>query len=335
MTYKSIFSVVGVVAALVSTLGFVGCGEEAIPNPDPPAGIFATVNSSTSITLSWGFVSGASGYYIYRSLNIAGPYNQVGKSETTLYTDNNLSAGTTYYYRLATYNRSGTGSQSSPITATTKEGTGTNPGTGGDGCNELRIELEGSHSVVLYTNQNAEFQRLMGLSASPWTGVVKFTEGAGVEAVLTRDGVTPFPYDGSMPPPGSYIIRYIASKPKCGNETEILTAYETRQLEVREYIPDTSAADIYFCPQYPTELTEGASPFNELNCITKVRDETLTRKINGGAEEPLGTISTAAVGTFTIAYTACRTYIVNDNPVPSCTTVTKTVTVKPYVVPES
>jgi len=194
------------------------------------------------------------------------------------------------------------------------------------GKDELKIELEGSPSVVLYTNQSGEFQRLVN---QPWNGIVKYTEGADVRAVLTRSDGNEYPYDGLMPPPGFYIIRYTASKLKCGSNDPLPPAIETRQLEVKEYIPDdVASADIYFCPGYPIELTEGTPPFNELNCVTKVKDETLTRTINGGAEEPLGTISTAAVGTFTIAYKACRTRIVNDNPVPSCTTVVKTVTVK-------
>jgi len=120
---KSIFNIVGVMAgaALISTLSFVGCGNPDAPiaNPDPPTGVSATANSTNSVIVGWGFVSGATGYYIYRSQDAVGPYVQVGKSETTSYTDNGLSAGITYYYRVAAYNSKGTGSQSSYVTTTT------------------------------------------------------------------------------------------------------------------------------------------------------------------------------------------------------------------------
>jgi len=97
-----------------------GCSsDDSIPNPDPPTGVVASTNSTTSVTIGWGTVSGATGYYIYRSTDKTGTYEQIGSSTSTSYTDNRLSAGTTYYYRVAAYNNGGTGSESSFISITT------------------------------------------------------------------------------------------------------------------------------------------------------------------------------------------------------------------------
>jgi len=87
--------------------------------PDAPTNIRATVNSESSITVSWGSVTGATGYYIYRSTTTDGTYDSVGTSATTSYTDNSLSAYTSYYYKVAAYNSGGTGNMSNYVYTTT------------------------------------------------------------------------------------------------------------------------------------------------------------------------------------------------------------------------
>jgi hypothetical protein len=96
----------------------VGENTPSIPNLDTPSGVVASANSTSSINIGWGAVSGATGYYIYRSTINSGIYEQVGSSQSISYTDNGLSAGTTYYYRVAAYNSGRTSSQSSYTAAT-------------------------------------------------------------------------------------------------------------------------------------------------------------------------------------------------------------------------
>ncbi|GBU23423.1 hypothetical protein R83H12_00034 [Fibrobacteria bacterium R8-3-H12] len=93
--------------------------EPPIPNPDPPAGVTAMANSTNSISIGWGTVSGATGYYIYRSTTMVGPYERIGSSKSTSYMDDGLSSGATYHYRVSGYNSGGEGSQSVYATATT------------------------------------------------------------------------------------------------------------------------------------------------------------------------------------------------------------------------
>jgi fibronectin type 3 domain-containing protein len=62
--------------------------------------------------ISWNSVSGVTGYHLYRSTN-GNDYAQIGADITgqwnTSYTDTDVSAGSTYYYKLAAYNDNGEG----------------------------------------------------------------------------------------------------------------------------------------------------------------------------------------------------------------------------------
>jgi hypothetical protein len=89
------------------------------PLPNAPTGVITTGATSNSITISWNPVSGATGYYVYRSLTYSGTYTQIASVTTTSYTNTGLSAGTTYYYKVAAYITAGTGSQSPVIMAAT------------------------------------------------------------------------------------------------------------------------------------------------------------------------------------------------------------------------
>jgi len=104
---------------LIISFVFIGC-EQPIQNPDPPAGVTAESSSTNSIVVTWGAVSGASGYNIYRGMSLAAAFQKIGSSDSTVYTDFGLLSGTTYYYRVAAYTKQGEGSQSYHAYATTE-----------------------------------------------------------------------------------------------------------------------------------------------------------------------------------------------------------------------
>lgn len=68
--------------------------------------------SPTSISLQWSKVYGNNGYRIYRSTSSNGTYTNIGYTTATTYSDTSLSAGTTYYYKIAAYNSNTTTTQS-------------------------------------------------------------------------------------------------------------------------------------------------------------------------------------------------------------------------------
>ena len=59
--------------------------------------------SSTSIKLTWGKVSGASGYEIYSSTSKKGKYTKVKTTTSLTYTKKGLKKKRTYYYKIRAY----------------------------------------------------------------------------------------------------------------------------------------------------------------------------------------------------------------------------------------
>jgi len=87
--------------------------------PGIPTGVKAAAASSNSIIINWNSVSGAYGYRVYRSTSADGIFTEIAVfSSTYTHTDTGLDADTAYYYRVAAYNGSGTGEQSSVVNAT-------------------------------------------------------------------------------------------------------------------------------------------------------------------------------------------------------------------------
>lgn len=64
--------------------------------------------SSTSIKLTWGAISGASGYELYRSTSLTGTYTLLKAQTLLTYTNTALKTGTTYYYKVRAYRLVGT-----------------------------------------------------------------------------------------------------------------------------------------------------------------------------------------------------------------------------------
>ncbi len=91
--------------------------------PATPSGLAAAAISSSQINISWTAVSGATSYDVYRSSTSDGTYSRLGSEPTTIsisYPDTNLSASTTYYYKVSALNSYGESAASGESHATTQ-----------------------------------------------------------------------------------------------------------------------------------------------------------------------------------------------------------------------
>lgn len=91
------------------------------PVMSKPSSFKASSASYNSIALSWGGVSGATGYVIYRSNSADGDFEEIGRTTAKSYKDTGLTLGNTYYYKVAAYRTSsgltGIGTSSAAVSA--------------------------------------------------------------------------------------------------------------------------------------------------------------------------------------------------------------------------
>lgn len=83
-------------------------GKTLLLPPSPPTLCLFTATSINSITLDWNDTARTTSYQLYRDSSASGSFNQLVYSGTNSgCTDNGLSSGTRYYYKLKSVNTSG------------------------------------------------------------------------------------------------------------------------------------------------------------------------------------------------------------------------------------
>ncbi|MFF2877084.1 InlB B-repeat-containing protein [Gottfriedia sp. NPDC057991] len=75
--------------------------------PAKPSNFKATKSGKSSAKLTWSSVSGATGYEIVKSTSKTGSYSHLSDVKTTSYTNNGLSKGKTYYYKVRSFKYDG------------------------------------------------------------------------------------------------------------------------------------------------------------------------------------------------------------------------------------
>ncbi len=91
-----------------------------VPPPAPPlapTGLTAVTNSS-GVYLTWGPSTGATNYNVERATSSGGPYQVIGTTTTTSFTDTTGLAGNTYYYVVTASNAGGTSANSGEVSVT-------------------------------------------------------------------------------------------------------------------------------------------------------------------------------------------------------------------------
>ena len=86
----------------------------------PPSSLVGNATSPTRVSLTWGNVSGETGYRVERSLD-GSTWSQIGTTglNVTTYADTTVSPNTTYQYRVEAVNAGGTSDPSNVVTVTT------------------------------------------------------------------------------------------------------------------------------------------------------------------------------------------------------------------------
>ncbi len=84
---------------------------------EAPKNVKAVTVSDSNIKVSWDAVSGANAYELYRSTNATSGFEKIATLNTLSYTDNNVTAGTTYYYRIVAGTKSNKSSASTAASA--------------------------------------------------------------------------------------------------------------------------------------------------------------------------------------------------------------------------
>lgn len=93
--------------------------HEAPTVPSTPEDLAASSIGSTSASLSWSAVDGATSYDLYNSTSIDGVYSKFASPTTNSYDWSGLTASTTYFVKVAAVNGAGSSDLSEPISFTT------------------------------------------------------------------------------------------------------------------------------------------------------------------------------------------------------------------------
>ena len=89
----------------------------------PTAGLTATAQSASAISISWSAIADATHYNLYRSAAGVGSFAQIGgEIGATVYVDSGLDANTSYEYELEACNGNGCSARSAAVSATTALG---------------------------------------------------------------------------------------------------------------------------------------------------------------------------------------------------------------------
>ncbi|MEH0519858.1 glycoside hydrolase family 18 protein [Streptomyces stelliscabiei] len=146
-----------------------GGGDQPPTVPSPPAGVTVSGSTSSSVSLTWNAVAGATGYHVYRG------GTEVQSTEGTSATVTGLAASTSYTFQVTATNTAGESARSATVTGTTTA----TPG-GGTGVPK--------HAVTGYWqnfNNGAAVQRLSDVQSQYDIIAVAFADATATPGAVT------------------------------------------------------------------------------------------------------------------------------------------------------
>ncbi len=162
--------------------------------------ISSVTQSSTTVTVKWSKITGAKGYYVYRSTSKSGTYTQIKKitsGSTVSYKDTSSKTnGKTYYYKVYAYSGSTKSSASSAKSITYMKGTVSSLTNTSSGITVKWSKVSSATGYYVYRKAS---------TASSYTLVKKITSNSTVSytdtGVKSKNGTTYTyyvqPYKGS------------------------------------------------------------------------------------------------------------------------------------------
>lgn len=97
----------GITKVTVTTINGVSKTVTVKVTPKKVTGVVASAATTSSINVKWNEAENATGYIVYRSTNKSSGYKKIATTLTNTYTDKGLTKGSTYYYKVRAYVKSG------------------------------------------------------------------------------------------------------------------------------------------------------------------------------------------------------------------------------------
>jgi hypothetical protein len=177
----------------------------SLPLPPPPAPTAPTDLAATAtygqVYLTWTASAGATNYNVKRGGSISGPFNIIGTTTGTTFTDTSVINGTTYFYVVSASNGGGESPNSAPVSATPPVPPPPDPRIGW-------YDYEGNAVMGFYTVLHPVSAFVANndllLAVDPATNGVSTYYIAGPTPLAgdpgTNNGSTPSPYQDGWPP---------------------------------------------------------------------------------------------------------------------------------------
>jgi serine protease len=197
-------------AAVDAILGGGGGGGDVTP-PAAPTGLTASAGNAT-VALDWSNNNEADldGYIVYRATNAGGPFSALNATllAASAYTDNAVTNGTTYYYRVTAVDTSGNESSNSSTASATPNAPDTTPPSAPTGLSASA----GNGAVALDWANNTE---------SDLDGYIVYraTSAAGPYSALTSNPVGASAYTDNAVANGTTYYYRVTAVDTSGNES--------------------------------------------------------------------------------------------------------------------